>query len=292
MTDMNSQQNEIVLYQPDNSLQLEVRLEDETVWLSQAQMAELFQTTRNNITMHISNVFKEGELEKKVSCKDFLHITQHGAMKGATKTVVVTAYNLDVIISVGYRVRSRQGTLFRQWANQILKDYLLRGYAINQRFERVEKLAEATERRVTETEKKIDFFVRTSLPPVQGVFYEGQIFDAYTFAADLVKSAKRSLVLLDNYVDESVLLLLAKRSAGVKTKIITRKILRQLQLDVTRHNAQYESIALSQSNKFHDRFLLVDDTVYHIGASLKDLGKKLFAFSKMEATPSDILKGI
>jgi len=277
--------NEIILYQPDNSLKLEVRLEDETVWLSQAQMAALFQTTRNNVTIHISNIFKEGELEEKVSCKDFLHITQHGAMKDATKTVRYVAYNLDVIISVGYRVKSRQGTIFRQWANRVLKDYLLRGHAINQRFERVEY-------RVTETEKKIDFFVRTALPPVQGVFYEGQIFDAYAFAADLIKSAKKSLILLDNYVDESVLLLLAKRADGVRAKIITRKITRQLQLDLSRHNAQYPPVDLSQSTKFHDRFLLVDDTAYHIGASLKDLGKKLFAFSKMETKPVAILKGI
>ena len=290
MTD--SSQNEIVLYQPDNTLELEVRLEDETVWLSQAQMAELFQTTRNNITMHISNIFKEGELEKKVVCKDFLHTTPHGAMKEHTQTAIIVAYNLDVIISVGYRVKSRQGTLFRQWALRVLKDYFLRGYAINQRFERVEKLAGETERRVTETEKKIDFFVRTSLPPVQGIFFAGQIFDAYAFAADLVKSAKKSLILLDNYVDESVLLLLSKRATGVKAEIITRKIPRQLQLDLAKHNAQYAPVALSQSAKFHDRFLLVDNTVYHIGASLKDLGKKLFAFSKMEARPADILKGI
>ena len=281
----NAPQGEIVLYQPDSALKLEVRLEDETVWLSQAQMGELFHTTRNNITMHISNIFKEGELEKKVVCKDFLHTTPHGAMKGATQTLIVVAYNLDVIISVGYRVKSRQGTLFRQWANRILKDYILRGYAVTQRIEHIEH-------RVTETEKKIDFFVRTALPPVQGIFFQGQIFDAYAFAADLIKSAKRSLVLLDNYVDESVLLLLAKRPSGVKAKIITRKITRQFQLDVTKHNTQYEPVAIAQSGKFHDRFLLVDDTVYHIGASLKDLGKKLFAFSKMEAKSAIILKGV
>jgi hypothetical protein len=281
----NDPQNEIVLYQPDQSLKLEVRLEDETVWLSQAQMAELFGRERTVIGKHIRGIFDEGELDEKVVCANFAHTTPHGAMKGGTQTAIVVVYNLDVIISVGYRVRSRQGTLFRQWANRVLKDYLLRGHAINQRFERVEH-------RVTEAERKIDFFVRTAQPPAQGVFYEGQIFDAYVFAADLVKSAKRSLVLLDNHVDESVLLLLTKRSAGVRAKIVTRKIPRQFQLDAAKHNAQYEPVVLSQSNKFHDRFLLVDDTVYHIGASLKDLGKKLFAFSKLEAKPADILKGI
>jgi len=292
MTDSNDPHNEIVLYQPDSSLELEVLLENETVWLSQPQMAELFQTTRNNVTMHVSNIFKEGELEREVVCKDFLHTTRHGAIVGKTQARPVKFYNLDVIISVGYRVKSMRGTLFRQWATRVLKEYLLRGYAIHQRIERVEKFAVETERRVAETEKKIDFFVRTALPPVQGVFFEGQIFDAYAFVADLVKSARRSLVLLDNYVDESVLLLLAKRSSGVAAHIYTRKFSQQLQLDLTKHNAQYDSVAITQSSAFHDRFLLVDDTVYHIGASLKDLGKKLFAFSKMEIKPADILKNV
>jgi len=285
MTNANNHQNEIVLYQPDSSLKLEVRLEDETVWLSQTQMAELFLTTRNNITMHISNIFKEGELKNSVVCKDFLHTTRHGAIGGKTQVQSVKLYNLDVIISVGYRVRSKRGTLFRQWANRVLKDYLLRGYAVNQRFERIEH-------RVAETEKKIDFFVRTALPPVQGVFFEGQIFDAYAFVADLVKSAKRSIALLDNYVDESVLLLLSKRASGVDAHVYIRKLSQQLQLDLTKHNAQYDPIIISQSSTFHDRFLLVDDTVYHIGASLKDLGRKLFAFSKMEMKPADILKNV
>jgi len=276
-------QNEIVLYQHDNSLKLEVWLEDETVWLSQNQMAELFQTTRNNITMHISNIFKEGELEKELVGKDFLHTTRHGAIDGKTQAQTLKRYNLDVIISVGYRVRSKRGVIFRQWANRVLKDYLLRGHAINQRFERIEH-------RVAETEKKIDFFVRTALPPVQGIFYQGQIFDAYIFAADLVKTAKHSIVLIDNYIDESVLLLLAKRSKGVKAEIFTGKIPRQLQLDVAKHNAQYDPVNIVQTNEFHDRFLIVDETVYFIGASIKDLGKKLFAFSKMETTPTELLK--
>ena len=281
----NDQQNEIVLFQPDSSLKLEVRLENETVWLSQAQMAELFGRDRTVVGKHIRSIFDEGELDEKVVCANFAHTTPHGAMKGGTQTLIITAYNLDVIISVGYRVRSKQGTIFRIWANSVLKEYLLRGYAVSHRIDRLE-------RKVVEHDQKFELLLSTSLPPKEGVFYEGQIFDAYAFAADLIKSAKRSLVLLDNYVDESVLLLLAKRAAGVKAKIITRKIPRQLQLDLTKHNAQYEPVAIAQSSKFHDRFLLVDDTVYHLGASLKDLAKKLFAFSKMEAKPTDILKGV
>jgi hypothetical protein len=276
----NNPQNEIILYQPNTETEVEVRLENETVWLTQAQIALLFGVDRTVISRHLRNIFDSGELVERSTCAFFAHMGNDGK-----QTYKTGFYNLDAILSVGYRVNSLNATLFRQWANRVLKDYLMRGYAISQRFERIEN-------RVTETKKKIDFFVRTALPPVQGVFYEGQIFDAYVFAADLVKSAKKSLVLLDNYVDESVLLLLAKRTAGVRAKIITRKISRQLQLDLARHNAQYEPVVLSQSNKFHDRFLLVDDTVYHLGASLKDLGGKLFAFSKMEAKPAELLKGV
>ena len=275
----NAPQGEIVLYQPDTETEVEVRLENETVWLTQAQIAMLFDVQVPAISKHLKNIYRSGELDEE-STFSILENMGHDSRQ----TYQTKYYNLDAILSVGYRVNSRNATLFRKWASRVLKDYILRGHAVTQRIERVEH-------RVTEAEKKIDFFVRTALPPVQGVFYEGQIFDAYVFAADLVKSAKHSLVLLDNYVDESVLLLLAKRSPGVKAKIITRKISRQLQLDLAKHNAQYEPIALAQSNTFHDRFLLVDDTTYHIGASLKDLGKKLFAFSKMEAKPSGILKG-
>ena len=184
-------QNEIVLYQPDTSLALEVRLEDETVWLTQNQMADLFQTTRNNVSMHISNIFKEGELEKPLVSKDFLHTTQHGALVGKFQQKYLKIFNLDVIISVGYRIKSQRGTQFRIWANSVLKEYLLKGYAIDYRINRIEKLAIETEYRVTETEKKIDFFVKTSLPPQEGIFFNGQILDAYVFVSDLIKSAKQ-----------------------------------------------------------------------------------------------------
>ena len=274
---------EIILYQPDSSLKLEVRLENETVWLTQAQMAELFGRNQSVISRHIANIFKEEELDEK-SNMHFLHIAN------ADRPTAI--YNLDVIISVGYRVKSKQGTQFRQWATRVLKDYLLKGYAINQRIERVEKFAVETEKRVTETEKKIDFFVKTALPPKEGIFYNGQIFDAYTFVSDLIKSAKKSVALIDSYVDESVLLLLSKRAKGVAATVYTAQISPQLQLDLKKHNAQYPHVAVKVFTRSHDRFLFIDEKVYHIGASLKDLGKKWFAFSAMELSAGTLLKNI
>lgn len=202
-------------------------------------------------------------------------------------------YNLDVIISVGYRVKSLRGTQFRQWANRVLKEYLLRGYSINQHLmlmeQRIDHQLQEHAEQIHHLEEKVDFFVRTSLPPVEGIFYNGQIFDAYVFAADLIKSAKESIVLIDNYIDESVLMMLAKRDSWVKAKIITRTPNRSLIQDIERHNEQYPKIELEENNNYHDRFLIIDKTVYHIGASLKDLGKKLFAFSKMEIPADKIL---
>ena len=198
------------------------------------------------------------------------------------KTYKTSLYDLDVIISVGYRVKSIHGTRFRQWANRVLKDYLLRGYALNQRLEQLEQ-------RVAVTEDKIEFFVRTSLPPVEGVFCDGQIFDAFRFASDLIRSAKHKVTLIDNYIDDSVLTMLDKRDAGVAAEIITKAVSQQLQLDLARHNTQYAPIVIRQSPRYHDRFLILDDTVYHLGASLKELGKKLFAFSKMNISGSELL---
>ena len=271
-------QGEIILYQPDEAVRLEVRLEDETVWLTQAQIAELFQRDRTVITKHINNVFKEKELEEK-SNVHFLHI--------ANSDKPVKFFSLDVIISVGYRVKSVRGTQFRQWANKILKEYLLKGYSINQRLNDMEYRMNnrffQIEKTIAEHDAKIDFFVRTSLPPVEGIFFDGQIFDAYRFATDLIKSAKQSLALIDNYVDESVLLMLSKRGDGVSATIYTHKISAQLQLDLDKHNSQYPPIHIKTYKSSHDRFLIIDETeVYHIGASLKDLGKKMFAFSKLD----------
>lgn len=268
------EQGEIILYQPDESVKLEVRMENETVWLTQAQIAELFERDRTVITKHINNVFKEKELEEKSNVQ-FLHI--------ANSDKPVKYFSLDVIISVGYRVKSIRGTQFRQWANRVLKDYLLKGYSVNQRLNDMGKELAEIKDTLYEHSKKIDFFVRTSLPPVEGIFFDGQIFDAYKFATDLIKTARKSLLLIDNYVDESVLLMLSKRNPGVSATIYTQKITAQLQLDLDKHNDQYPPINIRTYRNSHDRFLIVDDKeVYHIGASLKDLGKKLFAFSKLD----------
>jgi len=286
---LENRNNDVVLYQSENDIKLEVRFEKETVWLTQDQMSMLFQRDRTVINRHIRNIFEEGELEEIVSCAKFAHNTQHGAMSGKTKTTVITIYNLDVIISVGYRVKSQQGTQFRKWANQIIKEYLLNGFVINKRFEYIENKISQIELQTKENTKQIDFFVQRSLPPVCGVFCDGQIFDAYIFIADLVKTAKKSIILIDNYIDETVLLQLSKRNAGVTAEIYTLRISEQLQLDIDKHNSQYEPITVKTTTKTHDRFLIIDDTVYNIGASLKDLGKKLFAFNKMEISKSEIL---
>jgi hypothetical protein len=271
-------QNEIILYQPNDSVKLEVRLEDETVWLSIENMSQLFDRDISVIGKHIRNIFKEEELIKESVWAKFAYTASDG------KKYQVDYYNLDVIISVGYRVKSKRGTQFRQWANKVLKDYLLRGYSVNQRLQALEKT-------VAEHGEKIDFFVRTSLQPVEGVFFDSQIFDAYKFATDLIRSAKQSIALIDNYVDESVLTMLSKRNAGVTADIYTAKIGKQLQLDLDKHNAQYEPITIHTYSNCHDRFLIIDGMdVYHIGASLKDLGKKLFAFSKISIPAVELLR--
>ena len=276
-------QGEIILYQPDNEVKLEVRLEEETVWLTQAQMAELFQTSKQNVSLHTNNIFKEKELSPDSVVKESLTTAADG------KKYRVKYYNLDVIISVGYRVKSIRGTQFRQWANKVLKEYLLKGHAINYRLEQIDTRLQKHERQIEYLTDKVDFFVRTSLPPVEGIFHDGQIFDAYKFATDLIRSAKTSLLLIDNYVDESVLLMLSKRNAGVKADIYTQTVSRQLQLDVQKHNSQYPPIGIHTYRKCHDRFLIIDGTdIYHIGASLKDLGKKMFAFSRLEIPAANI----
>jgi hypothetical protein len=277
----NNSIGKIVLYRSDNSIQLEVRVENETVWLTQIQMAELFQTSIPNINMHLKNIYEESELEEDVTIKDFLIVRQEGRRQ-VQRTV--SFYNLDLIISVGYRIKSRL-TTFRIWATKTLKDYILRGHAVNRRFERLEHY-------MAETEKKIDFFVKAALPPREGVFYDGQIFDAHVFVSSLIKSAKKTLVLIDNYMDESVLLFLSKRTDKVKATVYTVHISRQFRLDLKTHNAQYPSINVQAMGRSHDRFLFIDDGVYHIGASLKDLGKKLFAFSKMEFKADKLLQNI
>ena len=284
------EQGEIILYQPDEAVKLDVRLEGETVWLTQAQIAELFGTRRQAITKHLKNIFDSEELNEESVCS-ILELTAADGKNYKTKF-----YNLDAILSVGYRVNSKNATLFRRWANSVLKDYLLKGYSINQRLNEIEQRMDnrffQIEKTITEHGKKIDVFVRTSLPPVEGIFFDGQIFDAYKFASELIKSARKSLLLIDNYVDESVLLMLSKRQSGVTATVYTQRITPQLQLDLDRFNSQYPPVDVRTCKLSHDRFLIIDDTeVYHIGASLKDLGKKWFAFSKM-SVPAKVITNL
>ena len=282
---MEEKKNEIILFE-NQGVKLEVNLKEETVWLTQAQMEELFDVKHATISEHISNIFKEGELEEKTS------VGISDKSTGGRKSKI---YNLDVIISVGYRVKSQRGTQFRQWANKVLKEYLLKGYSINQRINQLENKTDsrltAHDRQLEELTNKVDFFVRTSLPPVEGIFFDGQIFDAYKFASDLIKSARQSLVLIDNYVDESVLLMLSKRQPGVTATIYTQRITPQFRLDLDRHKDQYPPVDVRTCKLSHDRFLIVDDAVYHIGASLKDLGKKWFAFSKL-SLPAEMITNL
>ena len=286
ITDSAAGKGEIVVYQPDEVTRLEVRVESDTVWLTQGQLALLFQKDQSVIARHIKNVFTEGELDEKGNMQ-ILHNT-------LSKFRPVKVYSLDVIISVGYRVKSFRGTQFRRWANVVLKAYLLKGYSMNHRLmlaeERIDKRLMEHDLLLKEHQDKIDFFVRTSLPPVEGIFYDGQIFDAYVFVTNLIRSAKQTLVLIDNYIDESVLLMLAKRQDGVEAEIRTGRIAETLKQDLLKHNTQYPPIVMTQNKNIHDRFLVVDEDVYHIGASLKDLGKKLFAFSKMNVTPSVLIQ--
>jgi hypothetical protein len=269
--------NEIILYRPNEAAEhIEVRLENETVWLNQAQMAILFGQTKQNISLHINNCFKEGELEKITTVKDSLTVATEGQRKVKRK---VEFYNLDVIISVGYRVKSKQGTQFRIWATNMLREYLLKGYAINQRMDRIETNYDNLSKEVS----KISLQLKTTELPSQGVFFDGQIFDAYELMSRIIRSAKKEIILIDNYIDESVLTHLSKRNTNVEAIIYTKSISRVLNLDLERHNSQYPSISIRELRQSHDRFLIIDrKELYHIGASLKDLGKRWFAFSKLD----------
>ena len=280
-----SQDNEIILYQPDSTVKLEVRLENETVWLTQQQMTELFQTSKQNISLHVNNIFKDGELDSDSVVKESLTTASDG------KKYKTKYYNLDVIISVGYRVKSLRGTQFRQWANKVLKEYLLRGYSVNQRLmhmeNRIDHRLSEHDQQIKELSNRMDLFVRTSLPPKEAIIFDGQIFDAYTLMCDLIRSATNRIIIVDNYIDDSVFRQLDKRAAGVSATIFTPSISRALRQDLERHNAQYAPIEVRAFRRAHDRFLIIDDTVYHVGASFKDLGKKLTAFSKMEIMTAD-----
>ncbi|MBR3519599.1 MAG: virulence RhuM family protein [Paludibacteraceae bacterium] len=276
--------NEIILYQPDETVKLEVRMSEETVWLTQQQMTILFETSKQNISLHINNIFKERELDKNSVVKDYLTTAADG------KNYRTRIYNLDVIISVGYRVKSKRGTQFRIWANSILKDYLLRGYTLNNRLERIENQLENQQKQIADHQQKIDFFVRTALPPVEGIFYDGNMLEPFAFVNKLIRSARERIVLIDNYVDETVLLRLAEREENVQAKIYTQRTSPSFNVALAQHNDQYAPIDLSIFTQSHDRFLLIDQDVYHIGASIKDLGKKWFAFCKMELQADEIME--
>ncbi len=287
------EKGEIILYHPDEELKLEVRLEGETVWLNRQQLSILFDRDVKTIGKHVNNALKE-ELAGLATVAKFATVQNEG---GRTVTRQVEYYNLDMILSVGYRVKSQRGIELRRWSNGVLKEYLLKGYAINQRIEHLENKMDSKfilhDRQLKELASKVDFFVRTSLPPVEGVFFNGQIFDAYVFATNLIRSAKKSLLLIDNYIDESVLLMLTKRNSGASATIFTGRITAQLQLDLDKHNDQYPPINIRTYANAHDRFIIIDETeVYHIGASLKDLGKKLFAFTKMNMPASVIMNSL
>ena len=276
-----NKQGELILYQTaDNKTTLDVRFENETVWLSQTQMVDLFNATKQNVSLHINNIFKEGELIPEATVKEYLTVQLEGIRK-VKRSILL--YNLDVIISVGYRVKSQRGTQFRIWANKVLKNYLLNGYAVHERINRIEK-------KILEHEQTFDLLIKTSLPPHEGIFFDGQIFDAYKKVSSFIKEANTSIILIDNYVEETVLTLLSKHKKGIKTTIFTKKITKQFALDITKHNQQYEPIEAKEFTKAHDRFLIIDEKIiYHIGASLKDLGKKWFAFAKLEIDPKLII---
>lgn len=275
--------DEIVLYRPDEHAEhIEVRIDEktETIWLTQQQIADLFGTQRPAITKHLGNIFKTGELDEKVVSSILEHTTPHGAIKGKTQKAKVNYYNIDAVLSVGYRVNSAKATQFRIWATRILKDYLLKGYAINNRMNRLEDNFENLKNKV----EQIDLQINTHLIPTQGVFFEGQIFDAYELASRIIRSASKSIVLIDNYIDETTLTHLAKKNNGVKVHILSKTVNKQQNLDIKKANAQYGNFEIKTFTQSHDRFMIIDNKeVYHLGASLKDLGRKWFAFSKMEA---------
>jgi len=275
--------NEIIVYQTDSfSERLEVKVESETVWLNRQQLASLFGRDIKTIGKHIRNVLKE-------ELADFPVVAKFATTAEDGKTYQVEYYNLDMIISVGYRVKSRRGIQFRIWANQILKDYLLKGYSLNQRMNRIEDTVNNLEKKID----SIDLQINTSLPLKQGVFYNGQEFDAYVFVSDLVKSAKKSILLIDNYIDESVLQLFTKRNKDVIVNIYTKNFSKILKQDLEKYNSQYPAISIKKFTKAHDRFLIIDDSIiYHFGASLKDLGKKWFAFSKMDFKAIDMITNL
>ena len=289
---MSASENQIVVYQPNETVRLDVRLENETVWLTQAQLCELFGVVKSNISYHLKNIYGTNELDYGATVQKIRTVRLESGRNVARD---IEYFNLDVIISLGYRINSRLGIQFRQWATHVLKEYLLRGYSVNTRLNQLEdkmdrRLAKHDDD-IAELKDKVDFFVQTQTPPLQGVFYDGQLWDARALVLKLVSSAKRSLILIDNWATVETLDLFTKKRKGVKVTVITSEHYRKKvphptisAADVKTFNAQYPKLAVRYNESFHDRFLIIDDKeLYLIGASLKDLGAKCFGFTKMDA---------
>ena len=275
--EVDGEKNEIIVYQPEGGeFHIEVRVDQDTVWLTQAQMAELFGTVPQNITVHIKKVYDEGELEKNSTCKEYLQVASEGSRK-VKRTLKF--YNLDVIISVGYRVKSIQGTRFRQWANSVLKEHMLKGFSVNQRLVAHENRLENHDSRIIYLEKQVDFFVKANLPPKEGVLQAKAFWSGYEFAVQLVRLAKQEIVIIDPFADDMALSLMPKRNPGVNAIIYSARINQTMKAECERLNRQCPPVKLRTMREVHDRFIVVDETVYHIGASIKDLGNKLTAFS-------------
>lgn len=298
---VNEVQGEVIFYQPDNTMRLEVRLEDETVWLTQQQMVTLFQSSKANVSEHIRNIYDQGELEQEATVRNFRTVRKEGN-RMVNRTL--TYYNLDAIISVGFRVNTKRGIMFRQWANRTLKEYLLRGYAFHQqmiamqrqidvRLEEQNERLSAVENHLHEHDQKFDMIVKTPELPNEGVFFDGQIFDAFKLVMQLIKSAEHRIILIDNYINEDILTMFDQRANGVTACIYTARIDSAMQLAIQRHDAQYDPIPVNVFRMSHDRWLIIDEKVYHFGASLKDLGKKWFGVSLyQDITPEELLSKI
>lgn len=298
-----SEENVVVYRTEDNSIQLQVKLENESVWLTQDQMAQLFDRDRTVIGRHIRSIFLEGELDESLSCAKFALHKNYGRRSGYTKEMEVLIYNLDVIISVGYRVKSKRGTQFRQWANRIIKEYLLRGYVYNQqllaiqrqldnRFELQDRRLQEHTAQINELQDKVDFFVRTNIPPVEQVFFEGQFFEARVLLENLIKTATKRVIMIDGYVDATTFDILDVRTKGVKADIYSDSEYNSLR-DMHNASAGKQHVTTHKwSTASHDRWLIIDDTLYHCGHSFKDMGKKLCAIMRMGASPEDILKQV
>ena len=301
LVSVNEVQGEVIFYQPDNTMRLEVRLEDETVWLTQQQMVTLFQSSKANVSEHIRNIYDQGELEQEATVRNFRTVRKEGN-RMVNRTL--TYYNLDTIISVGFRVNTKRGIMFRQWANRTLKEYLLRGYAFHQQMIAMQRqidvrLGEQNERlsvvenHLHEHDQKFDMIVKTPELPNEGVFFDGQIFDAFKLVMQLIKSAEHRIILIDNYINEEILTMFDQRANGVTACIYTARIDSAMQLAIQRHDAQYDPIPVNVFRMSHDRWLIIDDKVYHFGASLKDLGKKWFGVSLyQDITPEELLSKI